>query len=71
MSSRLEKWVTELIEDGLSEYEIAYGIDNGDINIPEWLSSSPCTNIGYAIWDNEESDGRCRLYNLDILQENE
>ena len=63
MSKRLVDWIEEL---GISDYEIACGLDNGDVERPEWLASSPCTGIGYAIWDNEESDGSTHLYNLNL-----
>jgi hypothetical protein len=66
MSKRLTSWVNELKNDGMSEYEIAAGLDNGDLECPEWLGSSPCTGIGYAIWDTSESDGSTHLYSLDV-----
>ena len=65
MSKRLTDWTKELTDAGMSEYEIAAGLDNGDVERPEWLASNPCTAIGYAIWDNEESSGQDHLYNLD------
>lgn len=65
MSKRLTSLLKELKAEGMSEYEIAAGLDNGDIERPEWLASSPSTAIGYAIWDNEESSGQDHLYNLD------
>lgn len=65
MSERLTMWVKELEEDGMSEYDIASGLDNGDVERPEWLSSSSCTGIGYAIWDTAESSGSTHLYALE------
>lgn len=65
MSERLVEWVKELEADGATEYDIAAGLDNGDIERPEWLGSSPCTGIGYAIWDTAESSGQEKLYSLD------
>ena len=65
MSKRLTDWAKKLKKTGLSECEIAAGLDNGDLERPEWLASSPCTAIGYAIWDNAESSGQDHLYTLD------
>lgn len=66
--SRLTTWINELKNDGLSEYDIAAGLDNGDIERPEWLSSGN-TAIGYTLWDSAESDGTHHLYNLDTDQQ--
>jgi hypothetical protein len=63
--SRLIEWVKEQKQAGMSEYEIAAGLDNGEVERPEWMGSSPCTAIGYAIWDTAESSGQTKLYNLD------
>jgi hypothetical protein len=62
--SRLTDWVKEQKNAGLSEYDIACGLDNGDVDRPEWLGSSPCTAIGYAIWDTANSSGDINLYDL-------
>ena len=43
MSKRLTDWTKELTDAGMSEYEIAAGLDNGDVERPEWLASNPCT----------------------------
>ena len=50
----------------MTEKELAEGICNGDINIPLWLAYSPTTLIGFAIWDNESSDGTTNLIDLEI-----
>jgi hypothetical protein len=71
MSKRLNDWVKQAIEDTGSEYAIACGLDNGDVERPEWLASSPCTGIGYAIWDTDESSGQDHLYNLDTTEDGE
>ena len=65
VTTRLIGWVKEQKDAGLSEYDIACGLDNGDVERPEWLASSPCTGVGYAIWDTAESSGQDHLYNLD------
>lgn len=67
MGKRLNEWIKEYREQ-MEEHEIAAGLGNGEIEIPGWLSYSPCTGIGFAIWDNEESDGTHALYNLDTDQ---
>ena len=69
MSKRLNDWANEMIDDGLSEYDIACGLDNGDVARPEWLGSNPSTAIGYVIWDTNESDGTTHLYSLDTNNE--
>jgi hypothetical protein len=66
--SRLTDFVKELKASGMSETEIAAALDNGEIERPEWLGSSPCTAIGYAIWDTANSCGDINLYNLDTTQ---
>jgi hypothetical protein len=71
MSKRLTKWVNELKDAGMSEYAIAAGLDNGDVERPEWLGSSPCTGIGYVIWDTAESSGDVHLYDLDTTPDEE
>lgn len=65
MSARLTNWIEEITGAGMTESEIAAGLDNGDSDRPEWLGSSPCTAVGYAIWDIEEKNYEEHLYNLD------
>jgi hypothetical protein len=65
MSARLTTWVRESVQDCGSEYEIACALDSGDIDRPDWLASSPCTAVGYALWDTAESSGQDHLYTLD------
>lgn len=65
MKSRLSQWYQDRISE-MSEKELAECICNGDIITPEWLAYSPTTSIGFAIWDNEVSDGSMRLINLEI-----
>jgi hypothetical protein len=67
MSSRLTAWVKS---QNCSEYELACGLNNGEIECPEWLSTG-YTAIGFAIWDNEESDGTTHLYDLDTTPPSE
>ena len=64
MKTRLRKWYDSLIAEGLTDYEIICGIGNGDIDRPKWLAYSPCTGLGHAIWDNEQSDGSIGLIDL-------
>lgn len=68
MSKRLKNWVKEL-QTQLSDYEIAAGIENGDIDCPPWLAYSPCTSVGFAVWDTNESDGGLGLYSLNAKQQ--
>jgi hypothetical protein len=51
--SRLNEWVKKQKNAGLSEYQIACGLDNGDLERPTWLRSSPTVGSGYTIWDGE------------------
>ena len=69
MSKRLSDWVKQAIKATGSEYAVACGLDNGDVERPEWLASSPSTGIGYTIWDTDESSGQDHLYNLDTTPE--
>lgn len=64
-NSRLINWVKELQDEGETEYSISCGLDNGDIEKPDWMASKPNTLGGYAIWDKDESDGQTGLYILD------
>jgi hypothetical protein len=63
--SRLTDWVKEQKDAGMNETDIASCLDNGDLERPEWLGSSPCTSIRYAIWDTANSSGDINLYHLD------
>lgn len=65
MKSRLAAWYDEKVSK-MTEKELAAGIQNGDINCPKWLAYSPSSAIGFAIWDNEVSDGTNHLINIDI-----
>jgi hypothetical protein len=65
MKSRLAKFYEEMTAE-ITERELAEGISNGDIDCPGWLAYSPTTAIGFAIWDNEVSDGTTKLINLDV-----
>jgi len=49
---RIEKFFKELEDEGLSNYEIAAGLGNGDIDIPGWMSISEDTDH-IKVWDNE------------------
>jgi len=49
----------------MTDYDIMCGLDNGDIQPPEWLAWSPCTYIGYAMWDTRRSDGTMFLLALE------
>lgn len=64
-SQRLINWYNKKMSELSSERELAAGITNGDIDTPEWLAYSPTTGIGFAIWDNEKSDGTTGLIDLD------
>jgi hypothetical protein len=62
--SRLGAWIKMHSDAGMTEYEIACGLDNGDIDRPEWLASGQ-TALGYTLWDTDNSDGTDNLYELD------
>lgn len=49
---RIERFFKELDDEGLSSNEIAAGLGNGDIDVPEWMSISENTDHLKA-WDNE------------------
>jgi hypothetical protein len=49
---RIESFFEELEDGGLSSYDIAAGLGNGDIEVPEWMSISESTDHLKA-WDNE------------------
>lgn len=54
MKPRLNKYLSELREN-CSDYEIVCGLDNGDIETPEWL----CFEIqqdGAKVWDTENGN---------------
>jgi hypothetical protein len=66
MSTRLTDWLHDLKDAGLSDYEIACGLDNGDIDTPEWMRTRPSgATDGYEIWDMDESDGHIGFCTLD------
>jgi hypothetical protein len=50
--SRINQFFFDLRNDGLSDYEIAAGLGNGDITRPDWLSIAENTDHLKA-WDNE------------------
>lgn len=49
---RIEKFFAGLEADGLTNNEIAAGLGNGDIEVPEWMSISEDTDH-IKVWDNE------------------
>ena len=49
---RIVKFFKELKDEGLSNNEIAAGLGNGDIEVPEWMSISENTDH-LKVWDNE------------------
>ena len=63
---RINNWYNELVSEGATDYEIAAGLQNGDIEKPEWLAFSPSTSAWFAIWDTAETDGSTALIVLDI-----
>ena len=64
MKTRLSQWYEEMTAK-MTEQELAAGICNGNVDCPEWLAYSPTTAIGFAIWDNEVSDGTTKLIALE------
>jgi hypothetical protein len=55
---RIERFFKELGDEGLSNNEIAAGLGNGDIEVPEWMSISENTDHLKA-WDNETTADQC------------
>jgi hypothetical protein len=44
------------MDDGLIEYDLMCGIQNGEIDSPEWLSYNAIDTRSIEIFDNEEPD---------------
>jgi hypothetical protein len=65
MQSRLSKWYSE-VSESITDTKIAAGLQNGEIIAPKWLSYSPTTAIGFAVWDNEISNGTTKLIQLNF-----
>jgi len=56
--NRIEKFFDKLRDvEGLTNNEIAAGLGNGDIDVPEWMSISEDVDHIKA-WDNEEGGSR-------------
>lgn len=51
-TTRIEEFLSELRNEGLSDYEIAAGLGNGDVERPGWLSVAEDTD-NVKLWDNE------------------
>ena len=49
---RIGRFFKELEDNELSNNEIAAGLGNGDIKVPEWMSISENTDH-LKVWDNE------------------
>lgn len=56
-SNRLEAFFEHLRADGYSDYEIMAGIDNGDIDQPDWMSIEVGRDYLKA-WDESDSGSR-------------
>ena len=52
MRSRIERFFDELKAAGLTNNEIAAGLGNGDIDVPDWMAVSESTDHLKA-WDQE------------------
>jgi hypothetical protein len=50
--TRIDKFFKDLRDEELSNYEIAAGLGNGDIQIPYWISISESVDH-LKVWDNE------------------
>jgi hypothetical protein len=49
---RIEIFFKDLRREGLSSYDIAAGLGNGDIDVPYWMSIAE-SNDHLKAWDNE------------------
>ena len=47
----IEDWLADLRES-LYDGEIVAGLENGDVQCPDWISYTPCTALGFAVCDN-------------------
>jgi hypothetical protein len=61
---RIVEFMSNLRNDGLSKTEILSGMQNGDIEQPEWLATGT-TGLGWCAWDTAESSGDIKLYCLE------
>ncbi len=52
-NNRTEAWIASMRLDGLSDYDIAAGLGNGDIEMPEWLAIAESTDH-IKLWDTED-----------------
>jgi len=55
MKKRIEKFFSDLRDDGYSDYEISAGLGNGDIAKPDWMAISESTDHLKA-WDTEDAN---------------
>lgn len=51
--NRIEKFLEQYRNDDLNDGEIAAGLQNGEIEIPEWMGFSESMDH-MKIWDSEE-----------------
>lgn len=65
MSKRLNNFVTKFLNAGMEKSEIVAGIQNSEIESPEWMGNRPDSNIGFVLWDEKESGGDINLYALE------
>jgi hypothetical protein len=54
--TRLQNYYYQCMDDGLIEYDLMCGIQNGEIDSPEWLSYNAIDTDSIEIFDNEEPD---------------
>lgn len=57
---RIDKFFADMRGEGLSNYDIAAGLGNGDIERPEWISIAESTDH-MKVWDNEDKDASAQM----------
>jgi hypothetical protein len=58
--------IVEFFNDlGLDRCESLAGLQNGDIDCPEWLAIGTKCGLGWCAWDTDESDGTTKLYSFE------
>lgn len=55
--NRVVRFFNKLREEGCTDYEIVVGINDGDIEVPEWMGISEHVN-NLKAWDQEEGGSK-------------
>lgn len=62
--SRLTRYIAELRKE-MTEYEIAAGLDNGDIDKPSWLCTSNVNSHIVRVWDYKNGSQYEKFIDID------